>query len=107
MVHVEKALYSIIDKNASETAIKIFLDLQVQSGRPVSKQPDLFKEAIGDIIPETFTIKTPHACICEKCMCGGIEDIVVPATQIKDLLTIFIILARLPRDVNPRGIFNI
>ena len=34
-------------------------------------------------------------------MCGNKEDIVVPAEQIKDLLMIFIILARLPRDVNP------
>ena len=101
MAHVEKALNSIIDKNASESAIKIFLDLQVQNGRAVSKQADLFKEAIGDIIPETFSIKTPHACGCINCGCGVSEDIVVKAAQFKDLLAIFIVLARLPKDVNP------
>ena len=96
MTHVETALKAIIDKNASESAIKVFLDLQVQNGRAVSKQADGFKEAIGDIILETFSIKTPHTCGC-----GIMEDIVVKAAQFKDLLAIFIVLARLPKDVNP------
>ena len=95
MAHIDAALTSIINKNSCEAAIKAFLDLQVEYGRAVSKQEDGFKEAIGDIIPETFSIKTPHTCEC-----GNKEDIVVKAAQFRDLLAIFNILARLPKDVN-------
>ena len=95
MAHLEAALTSIINKNSCEAAIKQFLDLQVQHGRGVYKQADGFKEAIGDIIPETFSIKTAN-----MCSCGKTEEIVVKAAQFKDLLAIFIILARLPKDVN-------
>ena len=102
MDSVKKAFYFIVDKNCGETAIKTFLDLHIQGGRPISKQADTVRQQIGDIIPKTFTIKTSHACSCAQCNCGGTKaDIVVPAEQIKDLLTIFIILARQPRDVNP------
>ena len=44
MAHIEAALTSIINKNSCESAIKAFLDLQVQHGRAVSKQADGFKE---------------------------------------------------------------
>ena len=101
MKSVEKAFKSIIDKHSGETAIKAFLDLHIQGRRPISKQADTIREQTGDIIPKSFSIKTSHACTCPSCKCGAIQDIVVPAEQVKDLLTIFIILARLPRDVNP------
>ena len=66
----------------------------MQSGRGVSKQADGFEEAIGDILPETFSIKT-------ICNCSGMDhEVVVKAAQFKDLLAIFVILARLPKDVN-------
>ena len=95
MAHIDAALTSIINKNSCEAAIKVFLDLQVQHGRAVTKQADGFKEALGDIIPETFSIKNPN-----MCSFGKTEDIVVKAAQFRDLLAIFIILARLPKDVN-------
>ena len=37
MDSVKKALFSIVDKNSGETAIKTVLDLQIQGGRPISK----------------------------------------------------------------------
>ena len=94
MAHLVEALTSIVNKNSGEQAIKKFFDLQVQSGRGVSKQADGFKEAIGDILLETFSIKT-------VCNCTGVDqEVVVKAAQIKDLLAIFVILARLPKDEN-------
>ena len=66
MDSVKKAFYSIVDKNCGETAIKTFLDLHIQGGRPVSKQADTVRQQIGDIIPKTFTIKTSHACSCAQ-----------------------------------------
>ena len=53
MGHLLEALTSIINKNSGEQAIKRYLDLQVQSGKGVSKQADGFKRAVGDILPET------------------------------------------------------
>ena len=87
MEHLVEALTSIVNKNLGEQAIKKFMDLQVQNGRGVSKQADGFKRAVGDILPETFSIKA-------VCKCSGVDkEVIVKTTQIKDLLAIFFILA--------------
>ena len=102
MDNVLQALGTIVDKNCGETNIKKFMDSIVQGGRPVSKQAQGIRQQIGDIITEEFRIKTTHKCSCSECRCGGKEsEIEVPADQVKDFLTIFILLSRQPKDMNP------
>ena len=87
MEHLVEALTSIVNKNSGEQAIQKYMDLQVQSRKGVSKQADGFKRAVGDILPETFSIKA-------VCKCSGENrEVIVKTTQIKDLLAIFVILA--------------
>jgi hypothetical protein len=94
MKHLGEALTSIINKQSSEEAIKRFFDIPIQGGRGVSKQADLIKEAIGDIISDFFKIKTTYR------YNGTDNEVIVEVAQVKDLLIIFVILAQLPKDVD-------